>query len=267
MDKDKFLSSGMLEQYALGLTSQEESEEVERYLRTFPELRDELAAMKRAIENYAREQSIPPPPRLREARAASQNDGAPEKTAAISAGNAARETKERVYLPQWGLPMLLICGMAITFLVAENGKLRKSHDHTTAEFAMFRELCDKEKKRFERQEKVLAIYEDPSSHHVVLVGTSLAPDAKLIVCWNAKLRKAVIQSVKLSAPKTGAQYQLWADVNGKMISVGLLDHHNMHREKEVLFVEGAESLNVTLEPAGGSDTPNVARLYAFGEIR
>jgi hypothetical protein len=38
MDKEKFLQSGLLEQYVLGLTDPEEEEVVNHYLERFPEL-------------------------------------------------------------------------------------------------------------------------------------------------------------------------------------------------------------------------------------
>ncbi len=62
MNKEKFLSSGLLQQYVLGLTNDKETEEVEQYLENFPEVRQELAHMFSALDNYAEDLQIPKSP-------------------------------------------------------------------------------------------------------------------------------------------------------------------------------------------------------------
>lgn len=52
-------------------------------------------------------------------------------------------------------------------------------------------------------------------------------------------------------------YQMWADVEGEMINMGLIDN-----KKDLLamnYIENAESLNITIEPLGGSEHPDVSR--------
>ena len=61
MDKQTFLASGLLEQYVLGITDPEETQEVERHLNLYPELHQEVAAMREAIKQYALQQEIPAP--------------------------------------------------------------------------------------------------------------------------------------------------------------------------------------------------------------
>ena len=61
MDKERFLKTGLLEQYVLGLTTPEEDLEVERYAESFPEIQSEIDSMRSAMEEYARQYSIPPP--------------------------------------------------------------------------------------------------------------------------------------------------------------------------------------------------------------
>ena len=53
MDKERFLESGLLEQYVLGLTSEEETREVERYAQAFPEIRAEIDLLRKAVRQYA----------------------------------------------------------------------------------------------------------------------------------------------------------------------------------------------------------------------
>ena len=56
-------------------------------------------------------------------------------------------------------------------------------------------------------------------------------------------------------------YQMWSDVDGEMIDMGLLPN-----DKELVtlkYIDRAESLNITIEPAGGNDHPTVERLISY----
>jgi anti-sigma-K factor RskA len=59
----------------------------------------------------------------------------------------------------------------------------------------------------------------------------------------------------------GQCYQMWADVDGEMLSLGVLpaDTTGLIAWN---FLADAESLNVTIEPEGGSDHPDVSKLVA-----
>ena len=65
MDKERFLNTGLLEQYALGLTNEEETQQVEKYLEAFPELKNEVNGIQKAVEQYALEQAINPPQHIK----------------------------------------------------------------------------------------------------------------------------------------------------------------------------------------------------------
>ncbi len=62
MDKEKFLSSGLLHQYILGLTDPDEDKAIAQFLNTYPELRDEVRRVKKGIHHYALKLGILPLP-------------------------------------------------------------------------------------------------------------------------------------------------------------------------------------------------------------
>ena len=60
--------------------------------------------------------------------------------------------------------------------------------------------------------------------------------------------------------KENETYQMWADVDGEMISMGLVP-----TDQELValaYIDDAESLNITIEPEGGNDHPTVSRLIS-----
>ena len=54
---------------------------------------------------------------------------------------------------------------------------------------------------------------------------------------------------------------MWSDVEGEMIDMGLLDSNR--NLIELKYIDAAESLNITIEPAGGNDHPTVADLVSY----
>ena len=66
MNSNDIISSGLLELYALGLTSAEESEQVKKWLIEFPDVKAELMAIESAMESYAHANSIAPPTGVKE---------------------------------------------------------------------------------------------------------------------------------------------------------------------------------------------------------
>lgn len=56
----EFINSGILELYVMGIASQSEQDEVEKMAIIYPEIRQEIDAISKALENYAMAHSIQP---------------------------------------------------------------------------------------------------------------------------------------------------------------------------------------------------------------
>ncbi len=264
MDKERFLSSGLLEQYILGLTSPEESEEVEKYLKAFPELQAEADAMRKAIEQYALQHSVPPPAHLKTKilteieELAGQENAIREKTflQAHAAKNRAIGIGALV-----SMAFLLLAGFFYQQLNRSENKLQRLN----AQFAAFQEACHEKQEALEQHAQLYAFINHHDTRPVLLQGTELAPNAEVVVYWNEAVKSAYVRSLQLPEPPPGKQYQLWADVDGEMINAGLLPKldKNMYA---VGYIDQAESLNITLEPEGGSEHPTVSNLVLSGKV-
>lgn len=263
MDKERFLSSGLLEQYVLGLTSPEENEEVERYLEAFPELQAEIDAMRHALEQYAMEQSVPPPSHLKSKILSDIEDQASPKSQKDFA-NRPRAGVSTWLFTTAVIAALFFAGLS-TYLYRQQIQNGKQFNQLRSEYAMFKEECQEEIQRSEEMRELYAFLQDPTTQPVALQGTQAAPQAKAIVYWNEDHHHAFFNQVNLPRPPKGHQYQIWADVEGEMISIGLLDWQPGQLQS-IDFIEDAESLNITLEPEGGSEKPTVARLFVNGKV-
>ena len=64
MDIKKYIESGILEIYVLGLAGKEESEEVKKMAAAYPEIKKEISEIELALEKYAQENGITPHPAI-----------------------------------------------------------------------------------------------------------------------------------------------------------------------------------------------------------
>jgi len=251
MNKDQFLNTGLLEQYALGLTDEEESKEVEKYLKAYPELQEEVDEIRKAVESYAMQHAIPPHPRVK---------------SKVMSEIKAQKRGWAAGVNRWlAAGMILSFAGLIVLMWLYSGALNRQQN-LKREFAELQIACDK------KNEKVLADLEHfqfikhKDTKKVALNSISKeAPLAQAVAFWNPQEEKAFVNLGNLPEVPSGMQYQIWADVDHVMISVGLLDNSRT-KLQAIDFLAEAESLNITIEPRGGSQEPTVEQLIVSGKI-
>lgn len=258
MNKEDFLKSGLLEQYLLNLTDPEETRKVEQMLEDYPEIQEELDAMHNAIEQYAMAHSIPPPPHLKEKVMAEIADSERSGTPGVPATDRRR--------PLWrslaNTAAILGLGLLSLMLWLQNRGLNQ--DYLSLKASMQEQQTACEEKLQQLLERPLAFLDAPATKTVILQGTALSPGAEAIVFWNPVEGKACLDIVQLPEVPADKQYQIWADVEGEMINMGLIENHA--GIQTVNFIAKAESFNITLEPKGGSEHPTVSQLQANGNV-
>ena len=96
---------------------------------------------------------------------------------------------------------------------------------------------------------------------LVLYGNQKAPNGKAVAYVNHKSQLVLVNPKGLPSLPKDKTYQMWSDVNGEMINMGTLNTDN--ELVPLKYIENAESLNITIEPAGGSDHPTVEELVSY----
>lgn len=98
-------------------------------------------------------------------------------------------------------------------------------------------------------------------------GVGLHAVCRCTMFWDKNTGKAYIMIHHLLPSTDGKDYQLWATVNGKPVSVGLVNDKIRDRFVEVSGVpEGANEFAVTLENDGGAIVPTLDETYLKGTI-
>ena len=256
MDKDKFLNSGLIEQYVLGLTDERESEEVERYAEAFPEIKTQLESMRKAMDEYARQYTNLPPEELRTRMM--KGTGESEEGRPKGKGSAGRGG----WLARGTMALLIVLSLLFyqRKVVAD-----REYKALSEEYQSFQKECSRRQEELQKLNEVYVFLKHENTVPVRLMSTGLVKEVEAVAYFNQSARKVFINPTHLPAPPEGNTYQIWADVGGKMVSMGLIDGHS-RKIQPVAFIEGSESLNITLEPEGGSEEPTVAMLYVSGGL-
>ncbi len=250
MDKQKFISSGLLEQYVLGLTTPEENREVEAYLETFPELKEEVNAMEDALMRYAVSQSIPP---------------SPNKRRIIQ--STPTESRSRSLLADWYSPIVfvittLVLGSFSFVLWQENKILRHSLESQRAEMS----LLEQHYFHQDHDAHLFGILSHQDTKQIELTNHLTTSSQHTVVAyWNPTAHKAILNASALHAPPENHQYQLWYFINDKYISATLLES-SKPKLIPISYLPKVQKVMITIEPLGGSRHPNMQRIAYTGTI-
>jgi anti-sigma-K factor RskA len=260
MNKDKFLQTGLLEQYILGLTDEEETKIVKDYAETYPEVQSEIDQMREALDQYAKQYAVMPPEELksRVMKGVDQADQRSDTGTAVPGPASSGSNWMGAAL------MVLLIGASL-FLY--RGKAAAERDLASLEsrHTIFQEECERQKAALQQQQQIFAILNHEATVPVRLHTTGLQANAEAVAYLNGLEKVAYINTGLLPELPSGKTYQLWADVEGEMINMGVLEQQSKGL-KAVSYVDHAESLNITIEPEGGSDEPTVEQLIANGEV-
>lgn len=252
MDKSYIKDNAVLEQYFLGELNLSEQQKVEMAMQTYPELKAELAQIELNFEKLGFENSIQPPTIVK-SRLLKEIGAIP-----LNVNNADQKS--------YGLHLGIAASFAALFLIGSI-YLYDQLETTKAEFQMVQQQNDKLNKNvdslnatFSEVNKKYAAISSPDTEKYVLRGNALMPGAIIISYVNNVEKLVFVNTSQLPELDAEHDYQMWADVEGEMINMGLIDH-----KKDLLamnYIENAESLNITIEPLGGSEHPDVSRLIS-----
>lgn len=269
MNIQEYISSGILELYVTGAASPEERNEVEKYALEYPEIKAELEVIEDAMNLYATSNSVEPPSYLKDKIlsdiSSKSNATTASETPIVRSINPQTPNGTTNYF-KWAIAasVFLIISLGGNFyLKSRTEAAEQSLSELQKNNSFLNDSLKSAMANYNQVMNDLSILKDPTFKIVPLKGLKPAPDAKAMICWNPTEKKVYIEVDKLPAAPKGMQYQLWAIVDGKPVSEGMLGPGTgLHRMPDV---ENAQAFAVTLEKLGGSPTPK-GEMYVMGTI-
>ncbi len=257
MDRKKIQKEGLLEQYLLGELSAEENVLIEKILSSDSELKKQFELLETNFERMAFENAIEPSEAVKTRLINSlKSDDAPVITLPKDRGNT----------PYAKIRLLVAASLAALFAVSAFWFY--SQWQTTEEMLQIvqKETVEiknnllKLEANFLTKDSLYTTLNNKDVIPLVLQGNKLLPEARAIAFVNHQNKTVVINPQSLPKLKDDETYQIWADVDGEMISMGLVP-----TDQELValtYIDEAESFNITIEPEGGNNHPTVSRLIS-----
>lgn len=252
MDIKKYISSGILENYVLGLVSEIERQEVEKNLLQYPAIKSELDKIEDAVEQYAQTKGIQPPAGLLEV--IMQNIRAED--------NPPKVIQKTGVNKAWMVAAILTSILSLLFLWFFFQKSNEL-EQNKLENSILKDNCDTKEERLLAEIEILR---NTGGSVIAMNGTDNAPDALTKVYWNEEKQTAYLDIVNLPTPPADKQYQLWAIVEGTPVDMGVFDIDPTDTLVPAPFIENPAAFAITLETLGGNPTPNLDELVVIGNI-
>ena len=270
MDIQEYISSGILEFYVCGALTDKESQEVSATLREHQEVRAEVEEIETALQNLAMATAPYNPERLLASIKSKLNN---KDTKVVPLQTNKRE-RILMYISLAASFALLI---GLFSLLYKNSQLRDDLNRRDAQQVVLSsesesvesQLTETQKDLGETQ-NILKVFRDRNTLKVPLAGQAVSPESFVDVFWNKAGNKVYIDAQGLPEPPDGKVYQVWSLKMNPLAptSIGLLKNFNEDQNKifELDNPNNSEAFGITLEPAGGSETPTMAQLYTLGAI-
>lgn len=256
-DRKDIIDSGMLEQYLLGELPNEQALMLEKQLASDPELKAYYDTIEENLEQMAFENAVVPPSDIKNALMDAVNDASTIKD--ITASNTTNRSNLSKFLA-------IAAGFSLIFLLSSlwlytEWNSNKNELNLTQEKVLSQqEQIAALEAELKTSELLAIILKDPNTEQFSLKTNKRLPGGKAVAYINHENQYAVVNPQKLPPLLENRTYQMWADVNGEMINMGVID-----KEKDVVVLEyipDATSLNITVEPAGGSEHATVEQLVS-----
>jgi len=250
----KFMESKLLEDYLLGFTSVEQTKQVEEFIAKYPAVKAKYLEMQDEIEQYAEKLAVPAPK--------NSKDAIMQAISRMEQTNYQAAVQTRAY-KNWaiaaGIIALLSCSLA--FLQWNNAsKMAAQNEALNKQYQTLKADCEKTDIQYASLDRLQEILKHPATQKVLMEGSGLAANLQTVAFWNNEAKVAHLNIAALPTLPDGHCLQIWADVHGEMINLGVLPNESM--VIELPYKVDAESLNITVEPLGGSEHPTVSRLVA-----
>jgi len=261
MDVKEFISSGILELYAMGALSDSDRAEVEKMCSSHKDVDDELRRVQDAVNNYAGAHARNPRPGLRSELMEKIGAG---RGKVVKFGRPHELTYK--YLIAACIASLIISTFASVFFYQKWSEAEDRYVAIVNEKNVMTQNLNMVKYEYEKINHDISVMRDPAITTITLRANDSTKYYMAHVYWNKYTKQTFIDISDLPMAPAGKQYQLWAMVSEQPpVDAGVFEMTGEDRMQKVKPVQQAEGWAVTLEPAGGSTSPTMDQMYLISK--
>jgi len=262
LDIEEYISSGKLELYVAGLLSEQENIQIHNDATQYPEIKKEIEAIEASV--LALSKSVSPYSSLK-----GDYSLVKSRIDALSGGAVKELPKEKSnWTPYLGWAAAIIMSAGVLWMYNENKDLESKIEVVSQEKINLENQIENANNSLAETETLLETIRDKNINVIALGGQTVSPTSFAKAYWNKENKKIHIDAQGLPTPPNGMVYQVWSLKLNPLTptSIGLLE--NFEEDKNKIFAmnndNDSEAFGITLEPSGGSESPNLEQLYTLG---
>ncbi|HOX83203.1 MAG TPA: anti-sigma factor [Chryseolinea sp.] len=265
MNVAEYISSGILEAYALGELTEQDRVVVENNLAQYPELRTELLRVEEVQEALLMQAAIAPRKALKENLFQKIEAQKPETKVVSLQADQSNSNFWRFAVAASVTIALIASYLAydyrdkwmnsegqLTQLIAQNQRVAEDYNQVN--------------QRLDKIESDLKVVDNPDFKRVVMKGTEGSPESMAYVYWNESSKEVYLSIQNMRELSKENQYQLWAIIDGKPVDAGVFDNNLAGLLKMKAIGNGAAAFAVTIEPRGGKASPTLETMQVVGNV-
>ncbi len=249
----QFLDSGLLDRYVVGEVTPSEIKTVELYIETYPEIKDEYEFLQDTLEIVSMSNAKKVP-----------NNQLSNILIQLDDKPVIKLTQPKKRSPWFTLAAsiaALIFGSTTYMLYNQNQALLEENQVVVEEIFDLRSDIDENNRMLENLNSEFLKLNNPETEKYVLRGNARAKNLKTVAYINPVDKSSLIDVISLPELPKEQCYQMWVELQDKMVSLGILDETD-RQLKQVPYMEDALGLSITIEPKGGNNNASVENAVA-----
>lgn len=274
MDIQEYIASGKLELFLLGELTDREREEVLDLAKEYPEVREELDALEKAMFAFDQLTGKAPSAKVKSDIFASLDDELQKSETEETLTDLPKKEGKVVQSFFWksfAVAASIVAIIASLAAVYFAGKFYDTDQRFTALLQEQQVLADnlnQVKQEYEETDSRLDRLVAGDFKRVEMLGEALEmqKDAKVDVFWDQGKKEVFIAVNRLNSLSAEFDYQLWAIGPDGPIGIGLVDPDQPFSLQQMNAVAEAGAFAITIEPKGGSESPTLEKLVVLGEV-
>ncbi len=255
-----FLNSGLLENYLLGITTSTETEMVESYISKYPEVQNAYTTLQYNLEIVAKSNAVEAPKHILNTILEELDD-----IPVIKMNTTRKYKKWYKFTVAASVAALIFAGSSF-YLYNQKQQLSNENQVVVDEIFDLRSDIEKNNMMLDNVMRQLLKLNNPETEKYIINGNERAKDLKTVAYINPKEKTSMIDVVSLPQLPEEQCYQIWAELQGKMVSLGILNKAD-RKLINLPYAEDALALNITIEPKGGNTVASLHNKVAEIELQ
>lgn len=272
IDIQKYIESGILEDYVLNNLSEKDRQEVQCLSNIHPEIATEIKSIRESLSIFDEVNAEETPAEMKDKLwdAISDEKQEEETTQVHKLADASRNlnNRSRKYTYAAVAAFAAVSIVSIFWNLYLNSKLDDTQEKITLYENENNALRNSITQLNSDIEQMDQIYSIENSKVVRMKGLeNKSPESLAFAIWDKSTKSVYLDIKKLPINPEGKQYQLWTITpEGNPVSVGVFDMLQRNLIFEVGNAETSQKFAVTLEKEGGAKTPTLSEMYIIGDV-